>query len=347
MDVFLATLASTGYPAKACPGYLPGMSHLLEPVGLSQADSEIYLRLLGQGASTAADLSEQTRVPVARLRRSLQRLTEAGLANRIVSSPPRYVPTPPEVAVDALVLHRQQTLDELRARARDLALNLHNEPIRPAELVELIEGHDALFSTLTRLELGARDEVVMIDAPPYINSAVVLNEREIKALERGVTYRCIYHAPILTQSDRIFHLAKYLAAGEKARVLPEIRMKMMIADRRRALIPLSFQGAQQSTHLLVHPSPLLDALIMCFESLWERATPMAPDGEVMTTPERIDDRDRAILRLLAAGQKDAAIGRAIGVTQRTVVRRIAELMRTLDADTRFQAGVQAARRGWL
>jgi DNA-binding NarL/FixJ family response regulator len=45
--------------------------------------------------------------------------------------------------------------------------------------------------------------------------------------------------------------------------------------------------------------------------------------------------------------KDRAIARALGVTERSVGRRIQEMMQSLQAGPRFQAGLQAARRGWL
>jgi DNA-binding NarL/FixJ family response regulator len=44
---------------------------------------------------------------------------------------------------------------------------------------------------------------------------------------------------------------------------------------------------------------------------------------------------------------DEAISRHLGWSYRTTRRRIAALLHTLGADTRFQAGLHAARRGWL
>ena len=58
-------------------------------------------------------------------------------------------------------------------------------------------------------------------------------------------------------------------------------------------------------------------------------------------------RDQTILALLAAGAPDATIARQTGVSQRTVERRVRALMDRLGAGTRFQAGVQAARRGLI
>ena len=41
------------------------------------------------------------------------------------------------------------------------------------------------------------------------------------------------------------------------------------------------------------------------------------------------------------------IARTLGISLRTTRRRVAALMAELGADSRFQAGVEAVRRGWL
>jgi DNA-binding NarL/FixJ family response regulator len=51
-----------------------------------------------------------------------------------------------------------------------------------------------------------------------------------------------------------------------------------------------------------------------------------------------------LLGLLVAGLKDETIARQLGVSLRTVQRRIAALMHELGARTRFQAGVAARDR---
>jgi DNA-binding NarL/FixJ family response regulator len=56
---------------------------------------------------------------------------------------------------------------------------------------------------------------------------------------------------------------------------------------------------------------------------------------------------RLLLSQLAGGAKDEQIARALGLSVRTVRRRVAELLVELGADSRFQAGVEAVRRGWI
>ena len=57
--------------------------------------------------------------------------------------------------------------------------------------------------------------------------------------------------------------------------------------------------------------------------------------------------DREILALMAAGLKDSAVAHQLGLAPRTLRRRIARLMALLHVQTRFQAGLEACRRGWL
>ena len=72
-------------------------------------------------------------------------------------------------------------------------------------------------------------------------------------------------------------------------------------------------------------------------------------GPVSKEPSAVNAcrRDRRLIDLLAAGMKEVAIARHMGQDPRTVRRHISELLKRLGATTRFQAGLQAAKRGWI
>jgi DNA-binding NarL/FixJ family response regulator len=103
--------------------------------------------------------------------------------------------------------------------------------------------------------------------------------------------------------------------------------------------------------LIVHSSPLLDGVVRLFELLWEHSSTdtfgaVAGEArEVTRTP--LSDEDRATLALLCAGVTDNAAARQLGIASRTWSRRIKRVMRILGVTTRFQAGMEAARRGWI
>jgi DNA-binding NarL/FixJ family response regulator len=118
------------------------------------------------------------------------------------------------------------------------------------------------------------------------------------------------------------------------------------------VIPLtaSAEGIRTSA-ALVRRSRLCDALRELFEAHWAQAVPVfSGTGGTTTANEGHPDllpADRSLLHLLNAGLKDEAILRQLGISERTLRRRINELTARLGATSRFQAGAQAVRRGWL
>lgn len=113
-----------------------------------------------------------------------------------------------------------------------------------------------------------------------------------------------------------------------------------------AFIPLSLDNPGRAP-LTVRPSALLEALIALFELLWDLATPINVDRQLdAATADTMPISaavDMDLLILLAAGAKDQAIARQLGVGLRTVVRRTSKLMQQLGAESRFQAGLLQAR----
>ena len=131
-------------------------------------------------------------------------------------------------------------------------------------------------------------------------------------------------------------------AGEQIRLLPELPTRLIVIGTTHAVVPEPL-GYADEPRLLVRQGALVEALILLFEELWSRAAPV-PELDL---GEARPDLRRFLLQLLAAGQKDEQIARALGMSLRTVRRRIADLMTELGADSRFQAGVEAVRRGWI
>ena len=80
--------------------------------------------------------------------------------------------------------------------------------------------------------------------------------------------------------------------------------------------------------------------------LWALAIPM-PELPFSGEFPALRSPDRDILLLLAGGATDDKISRHLRISPRTTQRRVRALMEALGAQTRFQAGVQAARRRWI
>ncbi|MGO1057161.1 hypothetical protein [Crossiella sp. CA198] len=72
-----------------------------------------------------------------------------------------------------------------------------------------------------------------------------------------------------------------------------------------------------------------------------------PTAAEVLPGEPLSEVDRRVLELLASGITDEAAARIVGFSVRQLRRRVAALMARLEAASRFEAGVAAARRGWV
>jgi DNA-binding CsgD family transcriptional regulator len=167
---------------------------------------------------------------------------------------------------------------------------------------------------------------------------------EAPILARGVSLRVIYSAEALEAESKLDVVRALAALGEQARTLPELPLKLVIVDEVVARVSLTTDAYATEMVAIIHTSGLLDALCALFEAYWQRAHPIgAAGGE----PAELSATEARVLAMLAAGFKDEAIARHLGTSMRTTGRRLSSIMDALGASTRFQAGAQAVRRGWL
>ncbi|MFH8386341.1 winged helix-turn-helix transcriptional regulator [Kitasatospora sp. NPDC018058] len=212
--------------------------------------------------------------------------------------------------------------------------------------LEVVEEPAEVLAAGRRLQLAARHQVRVIDVPPYSGSSAHYADQEVlqrRRMAAGVVYRAIYQGAAFEDPVAGPNMARMVEAGEQARTLDEPPLKLALGDDDLAIITLPADDRDGVVSLLIRPSSLLHALAAVFETLWRLAVPATIAGVDL----RIDERDRRILTLMASGATDDAIARRLGLGRRTVVRRVSTLLAHLGATTRFQAGVQAARRGWL
>lgn len=336
-DGRLVPVAPTGHNSAVAVDRNP-----LAGVGVDSGDETVLRALLRHPQATAEELTASSGQPAERVASSLARLQARGLAARLAGPDQRFAAADPRVALDSLIQPVEQALRRARDASGELAALFHavRDQGQVDAPVEVVAGSEEVSRAFVRMQQNVLHSVRAFDRPPYVNAAG--NPVEPAILERGVRWRAIYHPAAFEVPGSYREVRHLVSLGEQARVLAEVPFKMHLVDDRVALVPLE-PRAETVRAALVHPSPLLDALVLLFESCWERAVPLdARPGE-----EAISDEDRQLLALLAAGVKDDAIGRALGLSVRTMRRRVRRLLESLGAQTRFQAGMQATRRGWI
>ncbi|MEE4545614.1 helix-turn-helix domain-containing protein [Streptomyces sp. V4-01] len=327
-----------------------GWHLLLESIGMDDVAERAYDVLLCQESCTASSVAAELGISAQRTRQALDDLVAAGLAAPGSGSSPGYVPVDPRVGLSALVRSRQAELERIASSVETYAGRYHERDLRtnPHRLVEVIEGASQISLRVRELIASAQTEVMAFDAPPYVVPQGSAAQFETPVLARGIPVRAIYATEVLEVPPLAESLQAMVALGEQARVVPRVPMKMVLVDRCDAMLPLT-TGAQaaRTAAVFVRRSALCDALFQLFEATWARATPVFAHTLPSAPPGEVSDEDRALLHLLNAGLKDEAIARQLGLSGRTLRRRVAELTQRMGATSRFQAGAQAMRRQWI
>jgi hypothetical protein len=87
-----------------------------------------------------------------------------------------------------------------------------------------------------------------------------------------VRCRSIYDASVMEDPVARRIVQSCAESGEQARLLPQVPMKMKLADRTTALLPLTPAGTAGA--VVIRAPVIITALREYFEMLWERATPV-------------------------------------------------------------------------
>jgi len=308
---------------------------------LSTPEQHAYRLLVRMSGTAATDLAAQTGVDPAEAYALLEALHRKGLA----TAGPTFHALPADVALGDTLLREQQALESARQMVAALSEEYRTNTRRRSSdhLVEIVTGAQALRDRLREMQQSARQEILWFCRANPIAMQGPENSEESPALERGVRYRAIYERELLEKPGELDSIVEAMKVGELSRTLPTLPVRLAIADRSLAICPLVPDAARdvgEPTAALIRPSELLDALVALFESYWDRATPILPDGSE-------EEPDKLLLSLFVAGLPDKSIATQLGVSRRTVQRRLDRLMEAAGVDTRAGLAFQAARRGWL
>ncbi|MCF3165801.1 hypothetical protein IPZ64_02475 [Streptomyces violaceoruber] len=166
--------------------------------------------------------------------------------------------------------------------------------------------------------------------------------RDLAMLSRGVRIRTLYQHSVRLDARTRSYVEDTMRHGAEVRTMRELSSRMVVFDRRTAVIP-SGGSTDRRGAMIVREPAVVSFLCGLFEPAWSR-------GVKFVGGIRSQDDERAlanaikssILRLLVQGVRDEAIARRLGISVRTCRRHIAEIMEMTGAESRFQAGYLVA-----
>ena len=256
---------------------------------------------------------------------------------------------PPDISLPALALSYERRARETRSAAHELAQVFFatRAQARPpdATSVQVLTSMDDIAGATAEIVAAGTGRIrtfrtlsprtrQVFDSPLHAHE-----EPSLGVDGQPLAFTSVYDVAILEIDDMLAILKARERGGERARFSNSVPFSAVIVDETAAVVDLSDFDPTGFGSILVRARPMVLALITLADQLWDQGRPLNPERT------RAQRRDQAILALLAAGAPDATIARQTGVSQRTVERRVRSLMDELGAATRFQAGVEAARRG--
>ncbi|MFI1979348.1 helix-turn-helix transcriptional regulator [Streptomyces wedmorensis] len=333
---------------------------MLATLGIPPEQERLYASLIAHPGRSLADLAGLSATPVSSAAALLDELVASGLV--VVEEAPgssespstRYRAAAPSLTLMPMLLQRRALLDQAEATVAAL-VERHRRTTSPAAggVVEVIHGATDTRLRFAQLLGAAQHEVVVF--PTEVAVAVDQGEADpiVKdALRRGVLVRTVISRRHLRTGGTMEAAQQSLAAGVLVRVAEDIPVRMVVSDRSHALMSLTQEdGCAEADSLVIHGTALVQALTLLFEQYWRRAhaLPPAPTPGVADMPAapHPTDRDRLILSLLSLGESDRQVAVQLGISLRTVERRIQALMKLAGGRSRFQLGCYAAQNGWL
>lgn len=264
----------------------------------------------------------------------------------------RLMPVAPEHALEGALLGMQTELRRQHEKVLDGYRRLKMLPGTPSsgqdvvnDYIEIITDREEITRTSTGLMNTAHSDWMSLENGRLETAGYDAGTAEppLPIFAGEVRSRSIYESWLMDMPDARRLIQDCMDAGEEARLLPKIPMKLKLADERAVLLPLTTTGMGGA--VLIRSYVIVAAIREYFEMLWERAVPVGSKKTFTGTP--LSEVDFQILRLMAGGKFDEEIAKKLKMAVSTVRRHIDGIRNELGATNRFAAGVAAHRRGWI
>lgn len=233
------------------------------------------------------------------------------------------------------------------ARGRDHRSVAEPQGPSPRPSIQLIQGSpERLSGVLERLWTSVRYEYRSIEDTGYLMDSAVPVEtiRHTSSMLRNVIARGVQVRQVTTRAgltgDNNYGAIAWRDGGA-VRVVEAVPMTVCVFDQTVAVIPVDLKVLSLGFVVVTDPT-VLSVLLAVHDLLWSAGVDPAT-GPVGPPPRQLID----VLAAMRSGNGDEAAARRIGLSPRTYNRRVAQVLNVLGARSRFEAGLEAGRRGWL
>ncbi|KAK1179549.1 LuxR C-terminal-related transcriptional regulator [Streptomyces sp. NBS 14/10] len=241
--------------------------------------------------------------------------------------------------------HLEQTLGQA-LHLLESAVRHHRRATLACVTADLPVEGEAVAGWVARLVLRAEEDVIW--SLPEVASdehAKLTAQTFAQLLDKGVRVRLLCPQAVI-RGARWQRTVGELGPRVEVRVSSAVRQELVVVDGAAVIAPDAAPGEPGGSRAsMIQNSTVADMLYGLLCGMWDAAQrPTRPLSFEGGARGRVL---REVLTLMAEGYKDDAAARKLGLSVRTYRRYVADIMRDLRVESRFQAGVRAVRAGLM
>jgi sugar-specific transcriptional regulator TrmB len=246
----------------------------LTRLGLTSYEARAYVALIGRESFTAAEAARLAGLPRQRIYDVLGSLVTKGLASTRPGSVLKYAATEPNLAIDRLVAAHRQELIELEHQAAAMIDELtpayhaglmHTNPL---DYIEVLRDRGAINARFNELQAAVRREILVFTKAPYAKPP----QQNVEGLSiaRKHRARSIYEFSLFDDLAATEGVRRFIEAGEEARVVRELPLKLVIIDETIVMFGMQdpIAGSSDLTIVVVEHPSLARVLKTAFDAYW-------------------------------------------------------------------------------
>lgn len=255
---------------------MPADAERLVDLGLTTYEAKAYLALLRRDSSTPADVARLAHVPRQRIYDVLATLVQKGLVSQRPGPPAKYAAASPDFAIERLLLRRREELADLERNSREMiealtpAFAEGQKERDPLEYIEVLRNREAINERFGELQDAIQREILVFTKPPYATPPQ--ENPEGLAVTTSHTTRSVYEFSALDDPDFSAGVRRFIAAGEEARFVKKLPLKLVIIDETIVLFGMEdpVAGSTDLTLAVVEHPALAQLLKIAFNAVWEQ-----------------------------------------------------------------------------
>ncbi len=261
----------------------------LSRLGLTTYEAKAYFALTRRGSYTAAQVARQSALPRQRIYDVLGSLVEKGLASARLGDVVKYSATPPQLAIDRLVQAHRQELTEIERTGLEMvarmtpAYEAGRQQTDPLEYIEVLRDQAAVNERFSELQASVKNEILVFTKPPYATPPQENTEGLVVSRQHIV--RSIYEFSAFDDPDFVEGVRAFIEAGEEARFVPELPLKLVIIDETIVMFGMQdpIEGSSDLTIVVVEHSSLAQTLKLAFNATWATAMTFEQAYDLLVT----------------------------------------------------------------